>query len=121
MWPGKQWAVATPESQGLSTSSVDAAAEYAMKHGGGSGCVIRHGHLVKEWGSITARADIKSATKGTLGATALGLAVDDGLVKLDDLAVEHYPALGAEKAGECRARMARSDYRPATCHDDRGL
>ena len=97
VWPGKQWAVATPESQGLSTSSLDAAAEYAMKHGGGSGCVIRHGHLVKEWGSVTARADIKSATKGTMGATALGLAVDDGLVKLDDFALEHYPALGAEK------------------------
>ena len=97
VWPGKQRAVATPESQGLSSSGLDAAAEYAMKHGGGSGCVVRHVYLVKEWGSATARADIKSATKGTMGATALGLAVDDGLVKLDDSALKHYPALGMEK------------------------
>jgi len=72
-------------------------AEYAMKHGGGSGCVIRHGYLVKEWGSVTARADIKSPTKGTMGAAALGLAVDAKLVKLADIAQTHYPALETEK------------------------
>ena len=41
-----------------------------QEHGGGSGCVIRHGYLVKEWGDPKARADIKSATKGSVGATA---------------------------------------------------
>ncbi|HVK18951.1 MAG TPA: hypothetical protein VM533_18620, partial [Fimbriiglobus sp.] len=49
-FPGKDWPTGTPESQGLSAASLDAAAEYANKHGGGSGCVIRHGVLVKEWG-----------------------------------------------------------------------
>ena len=42
-------------------------------------------------------ADIKSATKGSFGATALGLAIDRGLVKLDDLAQKYYPTLGTEK------------------------
>jgi CubicO group peptidase (beta-lactamase class C family) len=97
VWPGAKWATATPESQGLAAAGLDAAAGYALKHGGGSGCVIRHGYLVREWGSPTTRADIKSATKGSVGITLLGLAVDDGLVKLDDLAPQHYPALGAEK------------------------
>jgi CubicO group peptidase (beta-lactamase class C family) len=98
IWPEKDWATAAPASQGLSAAGLNEAAAYAEKHGGGSGCVIRHGYLVKEWGSATTRWDIKSASKGTLGATTLGLAVDAGLVKLDDLAQKHYPAIGTEKS-----------------------
>jgi CubicO group peptidase (beta-lactamase class C family) len=97
VWPEKDWATATPESQGLSAAGLDDAADYALRHGGGSGCVIRHGYLVKEWGPAETRWDVKSATKGTLGATTLGLAADAGLVKLDDPAQRHYPALGTEK------------------------
>src|SRR5262249_2330547 len=63
----------------------------------GAGCVIGQGHVVKEWGPVATRWDVKSATKGTLGATLLGLALDRGLVKLDDPALRHYPALGTEK------------------------
>ncbi len=98
-FPGKDWPTGTPESQGLSSAGVGAAAEYARTHGGGSGCVIRHGVLVKEWGDPKHLADIKSATKGSVGATVLGLAVDAGLVKLDDLAQIHEPDLGTEKPG----------------------
>jgi CubicO group peptidase (beta-lactamase class C family) len=89
VWPGKDWATATPESQGLNKADLDAAAAYALEHGGGSGCVIRHGFLVLEWGSPTKLADIKSATKGSFGTTMLGLAIDAGLVKIDDLAQKH--------------------------------
>jgi CubicO group peptidase (beta-lactamase class C family) len=52
---------------------------------------------VKEWGDPTALADIKSCTKGSVGTTVLGLAVDDSLLKLDDLAESHYPRMGREK------------------------
>jgi CubicO group peptidase (beta-lactamase class C family) len=97
IWPGKDWDTATPASQGMSAAGLDEAAAYAERHGGGSGCVVRHGYLVKEWGSPTTRWDIKSATKGSLGTTCLGLAVDAGLVKLDDLAQKHYAAIGTEK------------------------
>jgi CubicO group peptidase (beta-lactamase class C family) len=97
VWPDRDWSSATPESQGLSGAGLGAVAEYALKAGGGSGCVIRHGYLVKEWGSPAALADVKSATKGSVGTTLLGLAVDDGLVRLDDLARKHYPRIGAEK------------------------
>ena len=97
VWPEKDWTTATPASQGLSTAGLDEATAYAEKYGGGSGCVIRHGYLVKEWGSTTTRWDIKSATKGTLGATTLGLAVDAEMIKLDDLAQKHYQSIGTEK------------------------
>src|SRR5262245_24423937 len=97
VWPGADWEAASPESQGLSAAALDEAAAYAEKHGGGSGCLIRHGYLVKEWGSRSNLADIKSATKGSVGATVLGLAMDAGLVKLADRARSHLPALGSEK------------------------
>src|SRR5690242_10689837 len=98
-FPGKDWPTGTPESQGLSSAGLDAAAEYAQKHGGASGCVVRHGVLVREWGDPNALADIKSAAKGSVGATLLGIALDAGLVRLDDLAQTHDPDLGAEKPG----------------------
>ncbi len=97
VWPGKEWAASTPESQGLSGAALDQAVDYAQRHGGASGCVIRHGYLVKEWGSPTALADIKSATKAAFGATVLGLAVDAGLVRLDDKARVHSPQLGGDR------------------------
>src|SRR5262245_7447100 len=97
VWPGREWAKATPESQRLSGAALDAAAAYAEKYGG-SGCVVRHGYLVREGGDSTKRADIKSATKASFGATLLGLALDAGPVRLDDLAPKHYPQLGTEKA-----------------------
>src|SRR5262245_12601918 len=97
VWPGKEWDTASPESQGMSGPALDEAAAFAQKHEGVSGCVVRHGYLVKEWGTPTTLADIKSATKGSVGCTVLGLAVDAGLAKLDDLAVQHYPKIGVEK------------------------
>ena len=101
VWPGEEWQVATPESQGLSAAALAGAAEYAQKYGGGSGCIVRHGYLVNEWGDPHKLADIKSATKGVVGATLLGLAVDAGLIKLVDLAVKHYPSIG-EKPNDNR-------------------
>jgi CubicO group peptidase (beta-lactamase class C family) len=112
IWPGKAWPTATPESQGMSRSTLDDVAGYAEKSGGGSGCVIRRGYLVKEWGDPEKLADIKSATKGAVGATLLGLAVDRGLVKLDDLAIRHYPSIGAPgTAGNRRDWLAQITIR----------
>jgi CubicO group peptidase (beta-lactamase class C family) len=96
-WPDPDWLAGTPESQGLSGAALEKAAAHAQASGGGSGCIIRHGYLVKEWGSRTELADIKSATKGSVGTTILALAVDSGLVGLDDLARKHYPGIGTEK------------------------
>jgi hypothetical protein len=90
VWPGREWAAAASESQEFSGAALDQAADYSQRRGGASGCVIRHGYLVKEWASPTELADIKSATKGAFGATPLGLAVDAGLVGLDDKVRVYY-------------------------------
>lgn len=58
VWPGSEWETATPESQGLDPRGVEEAADLALRHGGGSGCVIRFGRLVKEWGPVDRLADI---------------------------------------------------------------
>lgn len=110
VWPGAGWETATPESQGLSGSALDAAAAYAERTGG-SGCVIRHGYLVREWGDPHRLADVKSATKGTVGTTLLGLAVEKGLVGLDDPAVKYYPAIGDERPGNPRDRLGEITVR----------
>jgi CubicO group peptidase (beta-lactamase class C family) len=99
IWPEKQWPTATPESQGMSAAALNVVEAYSQDHGGVSGCVIRFGTLVKEWGSTTVRADIKSAAKGAVGATTLGLAVDSGLVNLDDQAHRYLPEIGSETPG----------------------
>lgn len=96
-WPGRDWATVEPRTAGMSADRLAEIAAYAERAGGGSGCVIRHGSIVKEWGDPKRLVDVKSATKGALGATLLGLAVDDGLVKLDDPARKYYPEISAER------------------------
>ena len=61
--------------------------------GGGSGFITRRGRVVYTWGDTTLRYDLKSATK-SIGSIALGLALDDGRLRLTDLAQTHLPSLG---------------------------
>ncbi|MCB1125860.1 MAG: hypothetical protein KDM81_05150, partial [Verrucomicrobiae bacterium] len=58
-FPGREWSRRTPAAAGLRESGLKALAEY----GGGSGCVVRAGCLVFEWGDISRPRDIASAVK----------------------------------------------------------
>jgi len=91
-FPNAHWLTATPAEAGLDEAQLIKARDYALT-GGGSGCVIRGGKLVFSWGDFKQRYDLKSTTK-SFGATALGLAIGDGRMKLDDLAHSHHPTLG---------------------------
>jgi CubicO group peptidase (beta-lactamase class C family) len=69
------------------------ARDYALT-GDGSGCIIRRGKLVMQWGDQTQRYDLKSSTKA-IGVTALGLALGDGKINgLHDPAHKYHPSLG---------------------------
>jgi CubicO group peptidase (beta-lactamase class C family) len=92
-YPGTEWPTATPASQGMDSTKLAAAKNYALT-GGGAGLIIRNGYKVYSWGNQTSVTEIKSATKGSAGTTALGLAIKDGKVGLDDLAIIHDPAFG---------------------------
>ena len=91
-WPNPDWPRATPAEVGLDEAKLAQARDYALT-GGGSGCIIRHGRQVLAWGDPKQLYDLKSTTK-SFGATALGLALMDGKVKLDDPAKQFCPDLG---------------------------
>jgi CubicO group peptidase (beta-lactamase class C family) len=91
-FPGERWETATPQQAGMDAAKLQAAQDYALT-GGGSGFVVRHGLLVARWGDERQRYDLKSTTK-SIGSMALGVALLDGKVALDDPAVKHHPAFG---------------------------
>jgi len=94
LWPTQGWAVATPEELGMRAEDLLQARDYAISTGGGSGYITRSGRLVLSWGSPTRKYDLKSTTKSIGGATALGLAIADGLVSLDTAAQSLYASFG---------------------------
>ena len=91
-WPDKAWAKVPPAEAGLDEARLSQARDYALT-GGGSGYIIRGGKLVFSWGDQKQRYDLKSTTK-SFGAAALGLAINDGKVRLSDKARAHHPTLG---------------------------
>lgn len=91
-FPGAEWAYVEPSEAGLDEAKLAEAREYALT-GNGSGLITRHGEAVMHWGDLEQRYDLKSTTK-SIGVTALGVAIGDGAVSLDDPASEHHPAFG---------------------------
>src|SRR5215204_4123457 len=91
-WPGETWSRETPAAAGLDEPKLQQARDYALS-GGGSGYVIRGSKLVFSWGDPDHRYDLKSSTK-SFGATALGVAIKDGKMRLEDRAQQHHSSFG---------------------------
>ena len=91
-WPGTNWVTTTPAEAGMSQTKLDQAKNFALT-GGGSGFVTRGGKLVTSWGSTTGTYDLKSSTKG-IGVTALGLAIKDGKMLLNEKAEKYHSSFG---------------------------
>jgi len=86
------WETATPDQAGMNATKLKQARDYALT-GGGSGCIIRGGRLVMFWGDQDTLYALKSTTK-SIGLTALGLALDDGLMSLDERALTYLGETG---------------------------
>ena len=99
-WPMPRWERAEPTELGLDRARLEQARDYALP-GGGSGQIIRGGKLVLAWGDPDRRYDLKSSTK-SIGVTALGLALRDGKLQLEDRALRHYPGLGVPPEDNAR-------------------
>jgi CubicO group peptidase (beta-lactamase class C family) len=90
------WEQAAPGDVGMDEALLSKARDYALT-GGGSGCIVRRGKIALQWGDQAKRYDLKSTTK-SIGVTALGLAVADGKIRLEDKARKHHPSLRVEAA-----------------------
>ena len=77
---------------GLDEKQLIQARDYALT-GAGSGYITRGGKLVMQWGDTKKLYDLKSTTK-SFGAAALGLAITDGKIQLNDRAAKHHPTFG---------------------------
>ncbi len=95
VWPIPIWPTASPAAMGMNDVLLEQAKAYATQTytAGGSGCIIRHGYVVKQWGSVTNKYDLKSTTK-SIGGTALLLALGDGKLSLDTPAQQLHPSFG---------------------------
>ena len=91
-YPNSTWTTTAPANLGMDAEALRRARDYALT-GGGSGIVVRSGHKVFAWGDQAKTYDLKSTSK-SIGVTALGLALLDERVKLDDRAVVHHPTFG---------------------------
>ena len=76
----------------MDVAKLDQARDYSLI-GGGSGFITRRGRAVYTWGDTALRYDLKSAAK-SIGSIALGLALDDGRLRLADSAQMHLVTLG---------------------------
>ncbi|HKU13645.1 MAG TPA: serine hydrolase [Steroidobacteraceae bacterium] len=92
VFPTSEWVSATPADMNMDVAKLNQARDYSLT-GGGSGFITRKGRRVYSWGNTTALYDLKSATK-SVGGMALGLALDDGLLRLGDSAQMHLSTLG---------------------------
>jgi CubicO group peptidase (beta-lactamase class C family) len=93
VWPTNGWPTATPAEMGMDETKLKQARDFAVSQGRGSGFITRGGKLVMSWGSSSQRYDLKSTTK-SIGISALGLAIKDGLMNLSDQAQQHHASIG---------------------------
>lgn len=92
IWPTDGWTPSTPAEQNMNLLLLEQARDYALT-GGGSGIITRGGKVVMTWGDQDSLYSVRSTSK-SVSSIALGLAISDGLVTLDDLAQTHLPEVG---------------------------
>jgi CubicO group peptidase (beta-lactamase class C family) len=91
-WPTSGWTTVTPATMNMNATLLAQARTYAQT-GAGSGMITRGGKVVMSWGDLALRYDVKSTTK-SIGGTALGLALLDGMLSIDDPAQTYLPSVG---------------------------
>jgi CubicO group peptidase (beta-lactamase class C family) len=95
-WPDARWRTSTPESQGIDSKTLAAVVSQVMEKQTGvhSLLVIRHGYAVMDAYfypySAETPHDLASVTK-TITSTLTGVAVKNGLMKLDRPLVSLFP------------------------------
>ncbi len=79
IYPGDEWQTRAPAEMGFDSEALHA----ILPKNGIGGAIIRSGYLVATWGNPDEAFQTASLGK-SITTTVLGLAVDAGLIKLDD-------------------------------------
>ncbi len=84
VWPGQDWATATPEEAGMDARALDDLVAFGAANDMDSMVITRHGRLVREayYGDFTAdqKHRLNSATKGIVAAL-VGVAISQGHIE----------------------------------------
>jgi len=90
-----RWETATPESQGMASPKLKALAESLAARGTKAFLVIRDDKIVYEWyaegHSRSEKHYTASMAKALVGGVSLAIAIDDGLIALDDATAKSVP------------------------------
>jgi len=102
VFPGADWATATPESQGVDSAKLGAALQklkeitdaknHEVTHHDGitQALVIRHGYMIWQGPATDTMHEVWSCTK-SFGSLCMGLLTDDGKLSPDTLAADILP------------------------------
>jgi CubicO group peptidase (beta-lactamase class C family) len=90
--PNRGWLRVAPAEVQMEAAPLAEAEAYALQ-ASGAGLISRRGRLIHSWGNIDARYDLKSTTK-SIGSIALGMALQESRVALEDRASIHLPTVG---------------------------
>jgi CubicO group peptidase (beta-lactamase class C family) len=95
VFPGKDWETATPESQGMTASGLDALKGLMQETGTRAGLVVRNGRVVSEWfwedANVGTQFPVYSCTK-SFASTAVGFLEAERKLKLDQPAADFIPS-----------------------------
>jgi CubicO group peptidase (beta-lactamase class C family) len=95
-----QWLTSAPEDQGMSSTKLDALRDELAGRKTVSFLVIRNDRVVYEWyangSSATDKQGTASLAKAVVGGLTLAVALNDGLVRLDDPVSKFVPQWSAD-------------------------
>lgn len=94
--PDRGWLRVAPSEVGMNDVLLQQAQAYAETENS-SGMIVRRGRVVRSWGSIDQRFDLKSTTK-SIGSIALAIALEQQRIRLEDRALAHLPTFGVPPA-----------------------
>ena len=93
--PNIQWQVSNAAAQSLDEAKIDALQADLAGRGTKALLIVRNGKIVREWyapeSGVNRKLTIAGATKGVVAAIALQLAINDGLIGIDDPAWHYIP------------------------------
>jgi CubicO group peptidase (beta-lactamase class C family) len=94
-WPGGDWPTATPESQGMSSTQLDAIKDRLAARKTRAFLVVRNDRIVYEWYAKGITAKTKQGTaslaKALVGGMSLAVAMTDGKISIADPASKFIP------------------------------